>query len=116
MTRDGLPRASSARSSGSADCAANCPTSSPTTPPISDFSQEVEIVFRNKKILVALLGQIVDHLVRQVDKKQIDAILDIAEDAIEKSPTKIDDVSLGKAIGYAREMLDIPDDLDGDSD
>ncbi len=72
-------------------------------------------MFRNK-ILVALLGQIVDQLIRQVDKKQIDAILDMAEDAIEKSPTKIDDVTLGKAIGYARELLDIPDDIDGDTD
>lgn len=68
----------------------------------------------------ALIGTIVSGLVSalpdDIVKKGIDDLLDVVEDAVAKTSTKIDDMTVLPLIQVLRHQLDIPDDIGGDPD
>ena len=53
-------------------------------------------------------------LIEQKLKEVVDDMLDFVEDQIDATDTKIDDAPLGALIKYAREKLEIPDNIGGD--
>jgi uncharacterized protein YjaG (DUF416 family) len=68
------------------------------------------------KIIAMILDLISERLSNEDIKIWIDAGLDILEDKIEKSKTKLDDRFILPVIKMCREQLDIPDDYAGDED
>ena len=61
-----------------------------------------------KKIL-AFFPLILKNLPVEIAKKAVDAALDVIENEIEKSPTKIDDIIILPIIAIVRKAANIPD-------
>lgn len=61
------------------------------------------------QILVTMLTAVLEKLPDDVVKKALDRLLDVIEDAIEKSENKIDDALVLPALQFIREQLGIPD-------
>jgi hypothetical protein len=68
------------------------------------------------KIVKMLFDVMIDRLGEEDIKIWIDNGLDILEDKIENSKTKVDDTFILPVINLLRNQLDIPDDYAGDED
>lgn len=62
-----------------------------------------------EKLFVMLVQTMLTFLNEDMIKSGIDALLDVCEDAIEKSETKVDDKILLPIIEQVRNTLNIPD-------
>ena len=61
------------------------------------------------KVLIKLLPFLLAQLPKDIVKSGIDKLLDIIEDAVEKSETEIDNAMVLPLCNLIRESLDIPD-------
>lgn len=68
------------------------------------------------KKIVGLLPLVLSSLPYRVAKKAVDAALDVIEDEVAKSPSKIDDIIVLPLVSILRATANIPDDFDGDED
>lgn len=59
--------------------------------------------------LAALMSALLRYLTPDIIRKGIDKFLDVVEDAVAKTPNKIDDVIILALINNIRTALDIPD-------
>ena len=59
-----------------------------------------------------IISTVLSLLPKEKFKEIVDALLDVIEDKIEASETKIDDMVILPLIKKVRELLDIPDDDD----
>lgn len=70
----------------------------------------------NTTLISTVVSGLLSALPEDIIKRGVDALLDVAEDAVADSENKIDDAIVLPLVGVIRSSLDIPDDIGGDED